>query len=364
MQHRHLNLKPSQQWSAPAVDDIIVRGSFGDWAALMQAVESDSTGKIAATIRRVSTAHPDAYEQSYRFFEVYLNARQGRFVGLSKEEKSFVAEALASELHIGSLNWSKSLIDFALSPNTMTKKELPDWEMVLSAAAKLQQVLPQAVLVGGTATAIHVKHRLSVDADHTLSDLRERFDQVLQQLESVAGWQTARIRRPVLILGSLDGIETGVRQLIRTRPLETEQMHVGGKIICLPTMEEMLRIKAVLVLKRNAARDYLDVAALSYGMGITRAVNALLPLDEYYPQMNEQSVRQQLLRQMAEPLPYDLEQTDLSEYKRLNSRWHNWDSVKLQCRLVTAALAQNAAALQQQNQQHNIQKSSDEGIEL
>ena len=348
MRYRHLNLKLSQQWIAPAIDNIIERGSFRDWAALMHAVESDSTGEIAVTIRRVSTAHRDPYEQSYRFFEVYLDALQGRFVGLSKEEKSFAAEALASELHMGSLNWPEFLINFVLT-DTMTKRELPDWEMVLSAAAKLQQVLPEAVLVGGTATAIHVEHRLSVDADHTLSDLRERFDQVLLQLESVAGWQTARIRRPVLILGSLDGIETGVRQLIRTRPLETEQMHVSGKTICLPTMEEMLRIKAVLVLKRNAARDYLDVAALSYGMGITRAINALLPLDEYYPQVN-QSVRQQLLRQMAEPLPYDLEQTDLSEYKRLNSRWHNWNSVKLQCQLITAALARNAAALEQQNQ--------------
>ena len=31
--------------------------------------------------------------------------------------------------------------------------------------------------------------------------------------ESVAGRKTARVRRPVLILGSLDGIETGIRQL-------------------------------------------------------------------------------------------------------------------------------------------------------
>ena len=69
-------------------------------------------------------------------------------------------------------------------------------------------------------------HRMSVigfsrDADHVLPDLRERFDLVLAQLESVSGWTTARVRPPVLILGSLDGIETGVRQLIRSQPLET-----------------------------------------------------------------------------------------------------------------------------------------------
>ena len=62
-----------------------------------------------------------------------------------KEEKSFAAEALASELHMGSLTWPEFLINFVLT-DTMTKRELPDWEMVLSATAKLQQVLPEAVL--------------------------------------------------------------------------------------------------------------------------------------------------------------------------------------------------------------------------
>jgi hypothetical protein len=51
-------------------------------------------------------------------------------------------------------------------------------------------------------------------------DLRDRFDEVLSTLESVAGWETSRVR-PVLILGRLDGVLTGIRQLRRTAPLET-----------------------------------------------------------------------------------------------------------------------------------------------
>jgi hypothetical protein len=94
---------------------------------------------------------------------------------------------------------------------------LPDWELLLSSTARLQRILPDAVLVGGTAAAIHAGHRSSYDADHVLVDLNERFDEVLAQLESVAGWKTALVRRPVQILGNLDGIETGVRQLIRDR---------------------------------------------------------------------------------------------------------------------------------------------------
>jgi hypothetical protein len=90
------------------------------------------------------------------------------------------------------------------SGSSMPSDTLPEWERVLSAAARLQRVLPEAVLVGGTASALYAAHRLSTDADHVLTDLRGRFDQVLAQLESVAGWTTARVRRPVPILGSLD----------------------------------------------------------------------------------------------------------------------------------------------------------------
>ena len=63
----------------------------------------------------------------------------------------------------------------------------PEWEQVLSSAARLQRILPEAVLVGGTAAALYAEHRLSIDADHMLADLRHRFDTVLAELEVVAG---------------------------------------------------------------------------------------------------------------------------------------------------------------------------------
>ena len=124
----------------------------------------------------------------------------------------------------------------------------PEWERVLSAAAHLQRILSGAVLTGGTAAAIYAGHRLSTGAGHVLTDLRHRFDTVLAQLESVAGWTTARVARPVQILGSLDGIETGVRQLIRDTPLETTHIEIAGVTVAIPTEAEMLRIKGVLIL--------------------------------------------------------------------------------------------------------------------
>jgi hypothetical protein len=210
----------------------------------------------------------------------------------------------------------------------MSDGNLPDWEQLLSAAAHLQELLPGATLVGGTAVAIFAQHRLSRDADHVLPDLRERFDDVLAQLEAVAGWRTARVRRPVLILGSLDGIETGVRQLIRQEPLETQEIPVGDARLVVPTEEELLRIKAVLILRRNATRDYLDFAALSERVGRDRVKHALNSLDELYPQPNGESALQQLQVQLSNPMPYDLEETNLSEYRNLHPSWHDWNRIK------------------------------------
>ena len=214
----------------------------------------------------------------------------------------------------------------------------PEWERLLSSAAHLQEILPGAVLVGGTAAALHAEHRLSMDADHVLTDLRDRFDGVLAQLESVAGWRTARLARPVQILGSLDGILTGVRQLIRTEPLETTTLHFGGMDLTVPTEAEILRIKGVLILRRNATRDYLDFVALATHMGTTSTGEALRSFDRLYPQESGESALQQLQVQLANPLPYDLDESDLSEYRDLAPRWRNWGEVKSTCGRVAVSV--------------------------
>ena len=217
------------------------------------------------------------------------------------------------------------------------KDELPAWDELLSAGARLQKI----VLVGGTAAAIVARHRFSFDADHVVTDLKVRFDRVLADLEQVAGWTTARIRRPVLILGSLDGIETGIRQFIRTEPLETQQIPSAGSgstLVVVPTPAEILRIKAALVLKRNATRDYVDLAALSRHLGPELATSALIQFDALYPQPNGQSATQQLLVQMVDARPYDLDATRLESYKGLEQQWHSWASIQDQLRDFATSL--------------------------
>jgi hypothetical protein len=223
----------------------------------------------------------------------------------------------------------------------MSESNLPEWEHLLSAAAHLQEILPGATLVGGTSVAIFAQHRLSRDADHVLPDLRHRFDEVLAELEAVAGWHTARVKRPVLILGSLDGIETGVRQMIREQPLDTQQVTIGNVRLVVPTEEELLRIKGVLIIRRNATRDYLDFAALAQRLGSAGIKQALASLDQLYPQTSGESALQQLQVQLANPMPYDLENADLSEYRRLHPKWHDWNRVKEICANIAVDLFKN-----------------------
>src|SRR5690606_10179720 len=101
----------------------------------------------------------------------------------------------------------------------MAKKRLaPDLERVLESAARLQQLIPDAVLVGRSAAAW--QHRITFDHDHVLPALNQRFDAVLEGLAAAPGFILNRAAHGKIILGELGGIETGIRQLIRTVPLE------------------------------------------------------------------------------------------------------------------------------------------------
>ncbi len=215
----------------------------------------------------------------------------------------------------------------------------PRFEKVLEAAARLQQIVPDAVVVGGSAAAHHAGHRVSLDDGHALGDLKRRFDEVLDALERTDGWVTSRIRRPVLILGNLDGVETGIRQLVRRRPLEAEQITLGDRPLTVPTLEEILRIKSWLVLRRNATRDYLDVVALAERVGPRDAARVILGMDDYYEDQvgpGGRRVATQLAKQLADPAPYDLSEVDLAHYRELEIRWRDWENVTSASRLLAS----------------------------
>jgi len=216
------------------------------------------------------------------------------------------------------------------------------WEKLMEAAANMQGLLPGAVLIGGSAAAIHLQHRYSFDADHILSDLREKYEAVLDFLEGRDDWETARIHPPKLILGNFQGVETGIRQLMRRRPLETEQIHMGeGKSITVPTVSEMLRTKAWMIVSRNATRDYIDFAALAEHMGVETAIHVLNDFNAYYSDLirGEKALPiVQLVRQLAEPAPGDLDQINLSQYKGIRPPFDSWVHIVCICEKLSVGL--------------------------
>src|SRR5690606_6414772 len=225
----------------------------------------------------------------------------------------------------------------------MAKKRLaPDLERVLESAARLQQLIPDAVLVGGSAAAWHAGHRISFDHDHVLSDLSQRFDAVLEALEADPEFVLNRAAHGKIILGELGGIETGIRQLIRTVPLETERITLpSGQEVVVPTIAAALRIKSYLALERNQTRDYLDIAALASTMGIDAAAYVLRDSDRFYAdrERGEDAVSSQVARQLAAPRPRDASVTrQLRTYKGIQPPWNDWATIR-------AALADLAAAM-------------------
>ncbi len=213
----------------------------------------------------------------------------------------------------------------------------PLLQAVLDSAAQLQQVVPDAVLVGGTAAALYGRHRDSFDHDHVLSDLEARYLEVLEAVEATQGWVTS-VRAsapPMTILGSLGGIEAGLRQLRRTQPLEIEIVDLGrAGSVRVPTAAEILRIKAYLVVQRNQVRDYLDVVALADRYSAESATRILTHIDDYYADRSGggDSVLTALVQRLSEPNPRDRRVTrQLSSYKGLDPRWHDWQDVVAGC---------------------------------
>lgn len=218
---------------------------------------------------------------------------------------------------------------------------IPDWETLLAHAALLQSKLPSAILVGGTAAALHAHHRISFDHDHVLKDLAKHYDKANTALELIVGWRTKRRIKGKLVLGEINGIDAGLRNQRRSAPLETTEIKLpNGRTLKVPTVGEMLRIKSFLVVERNATRDYLDVAALSHHLGLAKSIRALERMNNLYNEFAGEGgdMLLTLVTKLANPDPYDLTNVDLTEYKGIVAPWNDWRAVEKQCRALAVAL--------------------------
>lgn len=254
------------QWTEETVDRIIDRGHQADWRVLRDAVLRSSAVRAMVIAISQERQYDDYLSHAFTFWLHYAQ-RAG-----SISARRFTDSPVPAFVH-------KQAVE-----TLMPSPQAPDWEYVASAAARLQTSAPGAAVVGGTAAALHAGHRTSTDADPILTDLESHFDRVLARLEAEVGWMPARTVAPKLILEHLDGVDTGIRQLMRTEPLETTRIQYMGHEITMPTYAETLRIKGILILKRNQQRDYLDFAALAHGLSLEDLCAAMKSFDRLYPQ--------------------------------------------------------------------------------
>jgi hypothetical protein len=135
----------------------------------------------------------------------------------------------------------------------------------------------------------------------------------------------------------MDGVLTGIRQLRRKQPLETEEL-AGLRV---PTLGEMARIKAWLLATRNTVRDYLDLVVLLGRLGESGAVAALRSLDRLYPQESGTTLSE-VAERLAAAEPGDRRQVELATYKGLKAPWNEWAHLTREGRKWAAVLSRTA----------------------
>ena len=224
----------------------------------------------------------------------------------------------------------------AENPSVMIPSELVD---VIRVGVRANREVPGSVALGGAICALFAQHRASMDIDFVLIDLIDRFQEVREHLFELPGWQEARFRVPVLILGSLDGIEVGYRQLRRTVPLETQEVETPEGTLIIPRLEELLRVKAFLAYERNYTRDFVDFAELSCFLEPEQVVEALRVLDEKFQWEKQPSVILEVTKALLRPAPHDRETHGFETLRLLNPRLKTWDEVAARCHEIGRLLS-------------------------
>ncbi|MDQ2746461.1 MAG: nucleotidyl transferase AbiEii/AbiGii toxin family protein [Acidobacteriota bacterium] len=219
--------------------------------------------------------------------------------------------------------------------------EQKEWNEIIAAGIKAQMLIEGSIAVGGTAAALYAGHRVSRDTDHLLMSLRENFDEVLDKLAESPEWKLARTKKPVLILGSINDVEVGFRQSRRTKPIATTVIKTDFGNLTVPTLDELIGMKAYLAYSRNATRDYLDFAALCECATDEEVLESLLKLDERYGELQTASVGLEVAKALTESKPYDLDEIDLASYKMLAAKWRNWNKIEKISRRFGLLLGKN-----------------------
>jgi hypothetical protein len=209
------------------------------------------------------------------------------------------------------------------------------FKSVVAEGVKLQKRLPwlDLVAVGGTASALHAGHRVSYDVDFVTRDLSKNFEEVLQRITEWSEWTTNRTDAPFIILGEANEIELGIRQAFRTKPFST----IEKEGLRIPTLGECFKIKAYMVGKRRATRDFVDTCALLDLIPEKLAVEFLDEMDRDFPPVDKLSNTAKLAESIRRG-PKDLDKVNLNKFKGLVAPYNDWKYIDQRLKSVTLNL--------------------------
>ncbi len=209
--------------------------------------------------------------------------------------------------------------DLVIIPDDISALVAPgsDLKMVVKSAAKFKDLAPDTVTVSdplaftGCAGLGGLKgFRGGVRGSE---DPRAPGTTLTRSARS--GTKSARPVHPVTLWRgrlavAIDALGLEHPALQRLRPLETTTVQLPtGDRLQIPTCAETLRLKGFLVLCRNTAEDYRELADLADAMQQETAGMVLAGMDTYYcgQPSRTQWVATQLVRRLSDPQPFDEE---------------------------------------------------------
>jgi heme transporter len=267
------------------------------------------------------------------------------------------------------------LSNIMMIPDDISAPVVPraDLRIVLKSAARLKNLVPDAITVAdplaftgcGRNGALrgHVKggdddtdtHQLVVagtPAGTNGHSMARKFVGSLSHRNGT-GRAAPRAVRPVhpvtlwrgRLSVALDALQTEAEaehpRFERRSPVETTHVQLPtGDRLQIPTGAETLRLKGYLIMSRNSSRDYVEFAELVDTMEAETAALVLAGMDRYYccQSPRRQWIATQLVRQLADPHPSDLE----------DERWPgpdskaDWEEVRQRCLSVAVAMLEEA----------------------
>lgn len=160
-----------------------------------------------------------------------------------------------------------------------------DYHVIATSAARLKRLADKTVTLPDEEPTLDI-HPVVADK------WREKLRVALEALESAkASDETVLMPQP----------------LSRLTPMETNQVKLPtGQKCAIPTGDEVLRMRGLLLMNRNQTRDYTEFARLIADMEPRQAARILVGIDRHYcVQSNSRGVSSQLVRQLADPKPGD-----------------------------------------------------------